>query len=88
MARQSATSGYKPAFDRLKGKLEYEYGSAVSIRGVPGRTSSFEIFANGELLHSKLNGKAKGGMKVNTTGMPLWTSSEYRALVAKLKPLV
>jgi len=70
--------GYKPAFDHLKGKLDTEFGTAVRVIGGAGRTSSFEIYADGKLLHSKLGG----------TGGKVDTSAEYQALVDKLKSLV
>ena len=82
---RSATTGSKPAFDKLKGQLCAEYGSKVQISGGPGRTMSFEVYANGELIHSKLGGSSG---KVDTTGTPIWTEKECKALSAKLKPLV
>ena len=43
-------AGYKPVFDRLKGELLTELGSAVRINGAPGASASFEIYADGKLL--------------------------------------
>ena len=83
--RQNSTSGSKPAFDKLKGQLIKEYGSAVQIIGGPGRTESFEVYANGELLHSKLRG-SRG--KLSSSGVPVWTERECKVLAAKVEPLV
>jgi len=83
--QQSSTSGSKPAFDKLRGQLKREYGSALDISGGPGRTNSFEVYANGDLLHTRLGG-SRG--KVDTSGMPVWTEAECAALSAKLKPLI
>jgi len=85
IAAAVSNSGYKPVFDRLKGRLEAELGSSVRIVGGPGRSASFEIYADGELLHSKLGG-SRG--KLDTEGVPVWTNAECKALVAKLKPLI
>ena len=78
-------SGSRPAFDKLKGQLSKMFGSAVQISGGPGRISSFEIYANGELIHSKLGGSPG---KLDTAGMPVWTDAECIALSAKLEPLL
>ncbi len=82
---QSTTTGSKPAFDKLKGQLKTEYGSAVHISGGPGRTASFEIYADGQLLHSKLGG-SRG--KLDVSGVPVWTEREFKALSAKIHPLI
>ena len=81
----SMTTGFKPQFERLKGRLDAELGSGVQIVGGPGRNSSFEVYADGKLLHSKLGGSA---CRLNTEGVPVWTTAECKALAAKLKPLM
>lgn len=78
------TEGFKSAFEKLKGQLTTEFGSAVQISGGPGRTSSFEIYANSELIHSKLGGSAQ---KLDTSDTPIWTNAECKALFAKVRPL-
>ena len=80
-----SNAGYQPAFDRLKGELLTELGSTVRITGAPGATASFEIYADGKLLHSKLGGSPGA---LDTDGVPLWTKAERKVLVGKLKPLV
>lgn len=79
------TAGYQPAFDKLKGQLCAAYGLAIQVIGGPGRAEAFEVYADGQVLHSKLNGS---GGKVDTAGVPLWTEAECKALTAKLKPFV
>ena len=81
----STTPGFKHVFERLKGRLEAELGSGVRVVGGPGRNSAFEVYADGKLLHSKLAGS---GGKLNTEGVPVWTTAECKALAAKLKPLM
>lgn len=81
---QAITSGYKPAFDKLKGQLDAAYGSSVIVTGGPGRNASFEVYADGRLVHSKLAGNGK----LDTEGVPIWKEAECKALVAKLKPLI
>lgn len=85
ISARSLSAGYKPVFERLKGQLYTELGSAVRISGGPGRTASFELYADGQLLHSKLGGSLG---KMDTEGVPVWTKGEIKALVAKLKPLI
>jgi hypothetical protein len=81
----SMTTGFRPQYERLKGRLDAELGSGVQIVGGPGRNSAFEVYADGKLLHSKLGGS---GGKLNAEGVPVWTTAECKALAAKLKPLM
>ena len=81
----SMTTGFKPQFERLKGRLDAELGSGVQIVGGPGRNSSFEVYADNKLIHSKLGGSPG---KLNIAGVPVWTTAECKALAAKLKQLM
>jgi hypothetical protein len=58
-------------------KLESDI-KGCTITGKPGRSSSFEVTANGQLVHSKLGGQ----------GGKLQTPAEYQALMKALEPLI
>ena len=58
-------------------KLESDI-KGCTITGKAGRRSSFEVTANGQLVHSKLGGQ----------GGKLQTRAEYQALMMALEPLV
>ena len=76
------SGGFQFAYDRLKGRLQYELGSAVRILGGPGRSGAFEIYADGELIYSRLGGSRA---KIDPdTGAPVWTGAECKALVSKI----
>ena len=61
----------------LKARLAQEFPGAT-INGKVGRMSSFEVTANGQLLHSKLKGQ---GGKCQTPG-------EWQKLLGKVKVLL
>ena len=70
--------GDKQAFEKLKGKLETDFGDKVLVSGGPGRTAAFEVRANGKLIHSNI---------IENSGL-VGSSAEYRAFLTKLKPIL